>query len=164
MPRNQGLITIAEMKPDPTSSRHPRDGDSGFVCCLAGDPFLEVIFEEAHIRLLAGLPACLATWIEHKRVWMQRDTAITPPPTKLKDYRTFVSLCRRKKVGHGEEAKIDLYQADAVQRAEFLVQTIVSRMKYSVSNKRHAGLVPKADLDLTGLLELATKDYDRKCR
>ncbi len=164
MPRSQGLITVSAMVPHGFSSRHPRDGDDGFVCCLAGCPFLEIILGGAQIKLLAGFPTCVATWNDYKKVWVPSVAAIELPPTKPNLRRKFTAALGGKKIGHGEEVKVDLFQADAIQRAEFLVQTIITRVKYMVSNKRHTGLAPKDDLDLTGLLELATREYERKCR
>lgn len=163
MPRSQGLVTVTPMKPNPVSSRHPRDGDDGFVVCLAGCPFLEIIFEGANIKLLAGFPSCVATWSELRKIWVPSVAAISPLPTKPNLRRKFIATLSSKKIGHGENTLVDLFRVDAVQRAEFLVQTIITRVKYMVSNKRHTGLTPKEDLDLTGLLEFATREYQKKC-
>lgn len=58
--------------------------------------------------------------------------------------------------------KFDVFQADSFGRAEFYVHTIITKIKYLVTNTGWNGHRPKADIELGNLIEEAEKEYKRK--
>lgn len=55
--------------------------------------------------------------------------------------------------------RFDIFHEESLPKAEFFVHCIITRMKYMVSNGRYDGWRPKPGIELTSLLEFATKEY-----
>lgn len=165
-PRSQGLIAVIRMKAtlNPCASLiAPRRADAnGFVVCLGQDPFLEVCFEEGAIVLHVGYPRCLAIWDERKSEWKAGWGEIKPLPKKPKERSAAVANLATHRVAASRSIRFDLCDPESLGRAEFYAQTIITKIKYMVTNKKWYGVKPKDDLDFDDLIDAATRDYSRK--
>jgi hypothetical protein len=167
MPRNHGLIAVVDMTRIELKAGlgSPRRLDiDGFVVLLGVSPFLVVDIQETVMKLRVGYPRCIATWDEDKNCYVpethmgtiksfsQRPKVRATQIADLKDFR----------LEKNSEVVLDLFETDSLQRAEFYIQTIITKVKYMVTNAGYYGHRAKNDLDLTDLLVVAKQEYTRK--
>ncbi len=165
-PRSQGLISVARMKESLNpcvSIVAPRRLDAaGFVVCLGTDPFLEVIFDEGAVVLHVNYPICVAVWDDRKKEWRASGGTVKTLPKKSKERAAAVASLATSRVPGGRSIRFDLCDPESLGRSEFYTQTIITKVKYMVTNKRWYGVQPKDNLDFEDLIDAATRDYYRK--
>lgn len=150
-PRCQGLIAVVR-----------RADANGFVVCLGHDPFLEIAFKDGGIVITAGYPRSVAVWDERKNEWRASDGNLKTLPKKPKERSAEIAKLATHRVAAGRSIRFDLCDPESLGRAEFYTQTIITKVKYMVTNKRGYGVKPKDDLDFDDLIDAATRDYSRK--
>jgi hypothetical protein len=149
LPRSTGLIAIVE-------------NDRGLMVLLGFNPFLEMVFVDATIKVLACYPMCLARWNDRKQCWeATAKTTIKGFSKKPKIRTQEIASVRNFHLNGAKTIAFDIFEDDAIQRAEFYVQTIITRIKYMVGNNGYFGMQAKDDLDLTDPIEASTQDYNR---
>jgi hypothetical protein len=181
MPRNQGAIAVTEMFPvkviaNTVATVPPRRREQrGFVVCLGHDPFMEVVIDDLTITLYIAYPQAITVWDDRKQEWQIGCGEIKKLPTSPKARKEVVSKLSYCRVAKCSKASFEIVAPDSLQRAEFIIQTTITRIKYMVSNKGYFGLkpkhmvmdkvsrtfVPKDSTEFTDLLELATQEYTR---
>ncbi len=163
MPRNHGLIAVAELSAKKTEwGGPPRRADAnGFLVCLSTEPFLEINFDDGGIVLHVNYPRTIAVWDDRKKQLVPGAGTIKPLSKRAKERWATVKKLGTSRVVGGQSIRFELCDPDSLGRAEFFVQTIITKIKYMVTNSGWKGLRPK-DLDFDDLIDAATRDYNRK--
>lgn len=178
-PRSRGCITVLRAWKD-----YSLDTEV-FIVYLGREPFLELSVNERAIELCVSYPRCVAVWDDVKKEWQpgwgkiesfsqkpktQLDevshelirilTNWTPGKSKKRQKGTTDLLITRVK--DGRTVSFDLCDPESLSRAEFYTQTIITKVKYMISNNKWYGHQAKKDLDFDDLIDMAKKDYARK--
>ncbi len=164
MPRNHGLIAVAALVSKTNDiCRPPRRVDTkGFLVCLSTEPFLEINFENGAIILHVSYPRSLAVWCVQKKGWVQGFGTFQAFSKNPKKRAAEVNRLGTSRIGDGRTIQFDLCDPESLRRAEFYVQTTITRIKYMVTKSNWLGTRPKPDLEFDDLVDLATRDYTQK--
>lgn len=158
MQRNRGLIAVAHL----IGSDIKRINVSGFVVCLTTSPFLEVVFKDGAIFLHAAYPRALAYWNNTSQEWQAVQAGVAPLPKNPKMRHKTVHNLGTARVKGGSTIKLDLCAPDSLARAEFYVQTIITKIKYMVTNNKWFGPRSKNNIDFPDLIDEAAREYHKK--
>lgn len=159
MPRNHGLIAITALAQGSYGGLRPNP--VGFLVCMGSDPFLEVNFEDGSVILHVVYPPTIARLDPRTKEFVKGYGTFTPFSKKPKERHAAVQKLGTKRVQNGRTIKFDLYDPDSLGRAEFYVQTIITKVKYMVS-RVHSIVVPKDEIEFVDLLDAAAIDYNKK--
>lgn len=135
--RNHGLIAVVA-----DSRTHV------IVVALSTEPFLIISFGEASINLQFSYP----------RSFHYGESLKHLPKERRARAETLVKLANAKlhQTSPIIHASYDLFKDGSIQQAEFVIQTIITKIKYMVSNDRWYGLRLKKNVELTDLVAAAT--------
>lgn len=163
MPRNHGLIAITKLR-ESLYHMSIRSKANGLIVALANDDFLELNYEDGAIVLYVTYPPTLAVWDQIKNDWRANVGPIIPFSKNPKERaKQLYGLAARRVTGAGaKKITFDLFEPDSLMRAEFYIQTIISKIKYMVGKNRWGSRAPKDDLEFDDLIESASIEYRKK--
>lgn len=168
-PRNHGLIGVTDLRPVSRLSsveKPPRPSSApGFLVTLGHDPFMEVLIAIDAISLYVGYPLCFMKrknrGDDYEEDW--NGTVHTLPTRPQDRYNVLRVLGEYRVPVVLSHTRFDLEDPESISRAEFVVQTTITRVRGLVCQKG-GRLKMRDDAYFNDLIGLATQDFLRKNR